>query len=629
MATLAEFRAEYPQYNDVPDVKLADSLHQKFYANIPKMDFYKTIGLGSATEIPGAENVVTKPAPEVSLRDRIMGVIETPAALAGGLASGVVAPVAGLVGSLTSGKYGTPAGVQAGEQAAQAARAQFYQPRTETAKQILGGIGSVLEPLTGALPPTFGTAGANLNAMVGPAAMQVGAIARPAIGQAVAPARNALANVLTREQPAMQGMGAATTQEDILRAERAQRQNIRLLKGEQQQNLGQLQFESETAKNFPETLGKPLLEAKAAQKADILKRMDIMAEETGAQGALSDSESYRTLGNLLDKELVNAYEGKKTKVDVAYQKARAANETKAVVDTTVLDDYLTSLAAEALSVPEINSISAKLKAFKELRNGQVTIDDIESIYQIANKLGKPGETSGKYMKDIRNVLDQVTEGAGGDLYKAARTQRRELANQFDDNFRVAELLGTKAGYADRKVALDNVFKHIVLDGSKEQMQNVAVLLKKAGPEGRQAWAEVQGQTIQHLKNQLTKPVNGELSFANLKTTIDKLDSEGKLSYLFGKNGRDQIIDLRETIKDALVKPPGAVNYSNTASAMVRFFDTLKKTDLPFTKMAAETARKASLGKKVEEAVNFNALAPKQSNKNALRIDLTGMANGKE
>jgi hypothetical protein len=35
-----------------------------------------------------------------------------------------------------------------------------------------------------------------------------------------------------------------------------------------------------------------------------------------------------------------------------------------------------------------------------------------------------------------------------------------------------------------------------------------------------------------------------------------------------------------------------------------------------------------LGKKVEEAINFNALAPAQTNKNALRIDLTGMANGK-
>jgi hypothetical protein len=625
MATLAEFRAQYPQYDEVPDVKLADSLHQKFYANMPKMDFYKTIGLGSAAAIPGAENVVTGvKQPEVSMRDRIMGVIETPAVLAGGLAGGVVAPVAGFVGSLTSGQYGTPAGVQAGEQAAQAARAQFYQPRTETSRQILGAVGSLLEKL----PPTMGATGATLNALAGPTIQQANAMARPIVNQAAAPVRNALTNVMTREQPAMQGMGAATTQEDILRAERAQRQNIRLLKGEQQQNLGQLQFESETAKNFPDTVGKPLLEAKAAQKTDILNRMDRMAEETGAQGALSDSESYRKLGTIVDKELVSAYEAKKKKVDTAYQKARDANETKAVVDTTALDNYLTNLAAEAISVPEINSIKAKLNAFKELKNGQVTVDDIESLYQVANKLGKPGETSGKYMKDIRNVLDQVSEGAGGDLYKAARTQRRELANQFDDNFRVAELLGTKAGYADRKVALDDVFKHIVLDGSKEQMQNVAVLLKKAGPEGRQAWAEVQGQTIQHMKNQLTNPANGELSFAKLKTTIDNLDREGKLTYLFGKTGRDQIIDLRDTVKDALVKPPGAVNYSNTASAMVRFFDTLEKTKLPFTNMAAETARKASLGKKVEEAINFNALAPAQTNKNALRIDLTGMANGK-
>ena len=118
-------------------------------------------------------------------------------------------------------------------------------------------------------------------------------------------------------------------------------------------------------------------------------------------------------------------------------------------------------------------------------------------------------------------------------------------------------------------------------------------------------------------NQLTKNASGELSFAKLKTTIDNLDREGKLSYLFGKTGRDQIIDLRDTVKDALVKPPGAVNYSNTASAMVRVFDALEKTKLPFTSMAAEAARKQSLGKKVEEAVNFNALAPTAKSKNAL------------
>ena len=40
MATLAEFRAQYPQYDDVPDVALADSLHEKFYSKMPKMDLH-------------------------------------------------------------------------------------------------------------------------------------------------------------------------------------------------------------------------------------------------------------------------------------------------------------------------------------------------------------------------------------------------------------------------------------------------------------------------------------------------------------------------------------------------------------------------------------------------------------
>lgn len=571
------------------------------------------------SQIPANVDRTGVPKTETSWRDRISGVIETPAILAGSIGRAITTPIAKMYGETMGGNapflslYGTPQGKAAGNAAAKTVSDQFYQPRTETGPEIVDAMGQALN----ALPPVLGGGlGQSLSTVAGPAANQLRAIAAPQLAKVTTPVANALAN-LQPTKP-MVGMGAASTKEDLLRAERAQNQNIRLTKGEQQQDLAQLQFESETAKNFPDTVGKPLLVQKADQKNDILRRIDNMAEETGAQSAYADSEGYRKLGTLVDKELVTAYEKKKGKVDAAYQKARDSGETKAVVDTKALDDWLSSNAAEALSVPEINSIKAKLAEFKALKNGQVTVDDIESIYQVAGKLGKPGETSGKYMKEVKNVLDQVSEGAGGDLYKAARTQRRELAKQFDDNLRVAELLGTKAGYADRKVALDDVFKHIVLDGSKEQMQNVAVLLKKAGPEGQQAWAEVQGQTIQHMKDQLTKNTSGQLSYDKLKKTIDSLDREGKLSYLFGKTGRDKIIDFGETVKDALVKPPGAVNYSNSASALVRFFDTLEKTKLPFTGMAADAARVKSVGKKVDEAINFNALSPNVPNSNALR-----------
>lgn len=45
MATLAEFRAQYPQYAEVPDGKLAISLHRKFYADTPMVDYLGKLGL--------------------------------------------------------------------------------------------------------------------------------------------------------------------------------------------------------------------------------------------------------------------------------------------------------------------------------------------------------------------------------------------------------------------------------------------------------------------------------------------------------------------------------------------------------------------------------------------------------
>lgn len=41
--TLKEFRKQYPQYNDMTDVELADALHAKYYADMPKQKFLQTI----------------------------------------------------------------------------------------------------------------------------------------------------------------------------------------------------------------------------------------------------------------------------------------------------------------------------------------------------------------------------------------------------------------------------------------------------------------------------------------------------------------------------------------------------------------------------------------------------------
>jgi hypothetical protein len=52
MAGLADFRQKYPQYDDVPDVDLADKLHAKFYSDIPKADYFQKLGLAAGPPAP-------------------------------------------------------------------------------------------------------------------------------------------------------------------------------------------------------------------------------------------------------------------------------------------------------------------------------------------------------------------------------------------------------------------------------------------------------------------------------------------------------------------------------------------------------------------------------------------------
>jgi hypothetical protein len=633
MATLAEFRAQYPQYDAVPDVKLADSLHQKFYSQIPKMEFYKTIGLGAATAIPGAENVVTgvKP-PEVSMRDRIMGVIETPLALGATLAGGAIAPIVGIAGTLASGKYGTQEGIRAGQEAMKAVQ---YQPRTQTAREALGAVGEFLQPVTSALPPTLGSVGTTLNALAPATLMQAGAVTRPMVTQATAPVRNALVNVMTREQqPGMVGMGAASTAEDLMRQQRLEQFGIRATAGERTKNLQQQQFESEVqrgalsgvSEKAKENLAKEMGAFKVGQKQDILNQFERMTNEVG--GTI-DRSTPRALGKFVDDTVSKIYTEKFKDYKAKYKLADDSGETLEQVPYQNLLDYIgtkSTTRREKLD-PILNDVAELLAMNDPQKTGTISIRNLEDIYQVVGTV--KDSPSAKPLKDL---ITQIGDGAGGKLYQEARQARAQLAREFEDVQRVDKLLGTKAGYKDRQVALDDVYNHIIVDGPLEEMRTVTSLLKKT-PEGQKAYQELQGYTLQRMKDLLLK--KGDESEAvrlnNFNNFVTQLDREDKLSYMFGKKGREEIVDLRDAIKDVLVKEPGAVNYSNTGGVVLRGLEKLQALRFPGAQSAAEIARTMEVKGKVKEALKQpNQLAPKQTNKNALnnkpvKIDLTGMA----
>lgn len=620
MATLAEFREKFPQYNDVPDIKLADSLYEKFYSNMPKMDFYKSIGLGPAAAIPGAENVVTgKAAPAVSMQDRIMGVVELPAVLAGSVASGVAAPIAAVYGELTNpAPQGSAQARAAGEAMAKKVREQFYQPRTQTSREIMGTVGDVLAPFTGALPPTLGSTGATLNALAPATLAQAGSVARPAINQMVTPVRNAVTNMLPQQQ-SMMGMGAASTADDLLRQQRLADLGIRATAGERTKNLAQQQFEAEVqrgvitgiSEDAKTKLAEQMRNFKAGQKQDIVNNFERMTSEVGAE--VADPTQVRQVGKIVDKALNDEYTKKFNAYKALYKTADESGETLQQVPYQSLLDYIESKTPTQRQKldPILDSVAESLRMNDPNKTGAITIRALEDIYQQIGQV-QGSANAGK----LKQIITDMGEGAGGELYQAARTARRQLAKEFEDVSRVDKLLTTKGNYSDRRVALDDVFKHVVLDGSLEEMRTVTSLLKKAGPEGRQAYAELQGQTLQHMKEMLTK--GDQLSFRNLNTLINQLDTEDKLSYMFGKTGRDQILDLRDAIKDVVVKEPGAVNFSNTSGPVLRGLEALQSIRFPGASTAATAARTREVSKRVERALEQpNQLAPKQPGRNSL------------
>lgn len=568
-----------------------------------------------ASQIPDTRQMV---APQqLSMQDRIMGVIETPLALGATLGGGLISPIVGVVGSLASGKYGTQEGVRAGQEAMKSVQ---YQPRTQTAREALGAVGEFLQPLS-ALPPTLGATGTSLNALAIPAMQQTGAMAR----QTSVPAANALANVVRREQaPAMQGMGAAKTAEDLMREQRLEQFGIRATAGERSKNLAQQQFESEAqrgaltgiSQDTKTELAEKMRGFKVSQKEDILNQFERMTEEVGGK---VDRTTPRAVGNIVDKTISDLYTKKFDNYKALYKKADDSGETLEQVPYQALLDYIgtkSTTRREKLD-PILNDVAELLAMNDPQKTGTISIRNLEDIFQVVGTA--KDSPSAKPLKDL---ITQIGDSAGGKLYQEARQARKQLAKEFEDVSRVDKLLGTKAGYKDRRVALDDVYNHVVIDGSLEEMRTVTQLLKKGGPEGQQAYKELQGYTIQRMKDLLLKKGDetDAILLNNFNNFVTQLDREDKLTYMFGKTGRDQLLDLQKTIKDVMVKEPGAVNYPNTGGVVLRGLETLLKlpVKVPGTKTAAEWARERQYTKQLEEALKQpNKLAPASSSVNSL------------
>jgi hypothetical protein len=229
------------------------------------------------------------------------------------------------------------------------------------------------------------------------------------------------------------------------------------------------------------------------------------------------------------------------------------------------------------------------------------IDDTELLRQFVNEATDWTDKRQALMaRKINSAIDAGTEGKGGETYKAARKLRQDFANEFENVGLTAQILSTKKNTSERAIAFENVFDKIILNAPLEEMNKVRKTLISAGPDGKQAWNELKSNTSRYIINKALSTAQRDerglplISPDKLNSVIRSMDRAGKLEALYGKKQAQQIRDLGEIAIDIYTAPPGAVNFSNTASALQVAMDSVATFGLTGIPAPALTAlREAS------------------------------------
>lgn len=548
-------------------------------------------------------------APEPGMIDKAIGTGEALLTGATGLTTGALGmaggAIGGLAGAVMNGDFGTPeAAKQIEDAAAQGATDLTYQPKTASGKEQAAAAGEALAATVPVIPLT-----GELSALA-----RAGGAAAPSVGAIPAAARNAAGNAAraVAEVPAkvaemLPGAESAATPgtrpslaaggTDVAAMRRANAQGlpepIALTEGQATRDYAQQRFERETAKDSER--GAPLRDRFEQQNEAILKNFDQWVDQTGAE-----APNLRQVGEVVNKALAERAKRDKTEINVKYAQARKSPEAKAPVDQNLtvnigagdeaiastplafINEQPTGLPATALT-DAARQYATRL-GVADLVDGQLVPREGTTISQMEAWRKAINEATGYEPSEIRQatilkkLIDGQTEPVAGPLFRDARRAREVYANRYENVSVIKKLLDTKRGSNDRQVAYEDVFDHSIMKGSLDDVRQVRKTLQTAGPEGQKAWKELQGQTMKYIRDEAAGNTatdargNVVISAAKLDKAVKKLDADGKLDFVFGKQGANQIRLINDVAKDVLTSPPNSVNTSNTASVLLAALD---------------------------------------------------------
>ena len=372
------------------------------------------------------------------------------------------------------------------------------------------------------------------------------------------------------------------------------------------------------------TAGAPIRDIHLAQNQALLDNLDVLkGKVTGTGTTASQATTPQAAGASLQGAARAKLEFQQAKVKQLYQAAQDSGETAQKVDVTPIQDLITKTPdqthygyakswigqnterSQLPGAPTTTTDSLGMRydgPVSDPTTGprQVSINDLEDLRKAAVAKAMNGGEDGYYAGKLISAIDTATDGAGGDLYKAARAARKQQALEFGDQGAVAKLVDDKSR-TDRTTALENTVKSIA-NGSLEDVQNVKRTLLTGGDAstrtaGKTAWRDLRASVIQDIKDRATNGValnerdQLHITPAAMKRAIDSY-GPAKLDEIFGPGTHRQLYNILDATRTLKAQLPSAAVGSSTMANMMTFLEK-GITKIPGGGTVADLARGAA------------------------------------
>lgn len=273
-------------------------------------------------------------------------------------------------------------------------------------------------------------------------------------------------------------------------------------------------------------------------------------------------------------------------VNRAYEIARNSPESDIVVSPSNLSNLINGGDFGRLSIAaQTKDAVAGLKTYLN-KSGLGSFDDdgkvtlrpasIRELEDLRSQVGDFFDPSNPQQRRagemVRKAIDeQLDEVEGGDLFKAARAERRRHAEEFEEHDFVARVLDNKG-----KTSADKIPDEQVAAGveklSNAELGRLKAQLLALGESGAASWRQISAQILSNIKERSLRPatrgIDNEprIDTETLATSLERLDSAGKLDMLFGKETAAQLRTLIQVARDLNQPIRGTQNPSGTNNA---------------------------------------------------------------